>query len=314
LSGISPVNIVVAGSNADAILDPEVIGAIDRLAEDLRTQHDIGKVISIAEPLRELNARYREDGDESLPSDRQLIAQYMLLLESREQFRDLVNSDRSAANVLVRANNNGSEHLLQIADFAAVWWREHGVPGISVRTTGIMYEFARAQRAIAVGQLQGLAIDFATIGLILLVIFRLPGIALVALIPNALPLLIIFGMLGFAKAPLDAGTVVVGNLALGIAVDETVFVLSAVLAEERVGGARSALIGRSFRLVLAALIATTAAVAAGFAILGLSTFAFTQKMGLLTAGVMVTCVLANVTLLPALLLKFGVPNRGPNSL
>jgi predicted RND superfamily exporter protein len=271
----------------------------------LRKHAYIGKVVSITDLLREMDGGYRGDGSESLPTDRALIAQYMLLLESHEQFQDLVSSDRSAANVLLRVNNNGSEHLLGIAELVAEWWRKHGVEGVSARTTGIMYEFARAQRAIAIGQLQGLVIDLATIAALLLVIFRIPKVALVAVIPNALPLLVVFGLLGFAGVPLDAGTVVVGNLALGVAVDETVFVLSTVIGS-RSDSVLTAVISESFRKVVAALIATTAVVAVGFAVLGFSTFAFTQKLGLLTAGVMITCVAANLTLLPALLIKFKV--------
>jgi predicted RND superfamily exporter protein len=305
LSGISPVNIVVTGSHPGAMVEPATVALVDGLASELRKNADIGKVVSVTDLLREIEGAYREDGSESLPTDRAVIAQYMLLLESHEQFGDLVNFDRSAANILLRVNNNGSEHLLGIAGIVDDWWSEHGVEAVSVRTTGIMYEFARAQRAIAVGQLQGLALDLITIAVLLLVIFRVPRIALVAVIPNALPLVIVFGLIGFAGAPLDAGTVVVGNLALGVAVDETVFVLSTVVGQNS-GNMSAALISRSFEKVTAALVATTAAVAIGFAVLGFSTFAFTQKLGLLTAGVMMVCVAANVTLLPALLIKFKV--------
>jgi predicted RND superfamily exporter protein len=306
LSGISPVNIVVTGSHADAILQPRTLAAVEGLADELRRDADIGKVVSITDVLLEIDGGYRGDGTASLPTDSALIAQYMLLLESHEQFRDLVSSDRSATNVLLRVDNNGSEYLLGIAKVADDWWSKHGVPGVSIRTTGIMYEFARAQRAIAVGQLQGLAIDLATISVLLLVIFRVPRLALVAVIPNALPLLVVFGLLGFTGVPLDAGTVVVGNLALGVAVDETVFVLSAVVGQKSSGSVLDSVISESFQKVIAALVGTTAVVAVGFGLLGLSTFAFTQKLGLLTAGVMMTCVAANVTLLPALLVKFKV--------
>ena len=305
LSGISPVNIVVTGSHEDAVLEPATVAAIDGLAAELRKHVDIGKVVSITDLLREMDGGYRGDGRESLPTERALIGQYVLLLESHEPFRDLVSFDRSAANILLRVNDNGSEHLLGIAELVAEWWSKHGVEGVSVRTTGIMYEFARAQRAIAVGQLQGLALDLLTVAVLLLVIFRAPRLALVAVIPNALPLLVVFGLIGFAGVPLDAGTVVVGNLALGVAVDETVFLLSTVVSQKG-DSALAAVISESFRKVVASLIATTAIVALGFVVLGFSTFAFTQKLGLLTAGVMITCVAANVTLLPAMLIKFKV--------
>jgi len=303
------MNVVVTSETPDAITHPEVIDAIDKMSAALRGNPDIGKVISIVDPLRELHGGFAHDLEEALPREQRLIAQYLLILESKEHFRDLVTSDRSTANVILRVNNNGSEHLLAISEFVDNWWRENGVPGVTVRTTGIMYEFARAQHAIAVGQLQGLALDLATIALVLLAILRVPKIALAALIPNALPLVLIFGVLGFAGIPLDAGTVVIGNLALGIAGDETVFVLSAFTIHRSICSSRVGAIAGSVRQVLPALFATTMTVAIGFGILISSDFAFTQKLGALTAGVMVVCVAANVTLLSALLALLKLPER-----
>jgi predicted RND superfamily exporter protein len=252
-----------------------------------------------------LNGRFLDDFNEPLPNSRELVGQYLTLLEAQEHFRDFLTFDRTVANVILRVNNNGSEYLLGISNLVNEWWKRHGSPGVSVRTTGIMYEFARAQHAIAVGQLQGLAIDFATIALILLAIFRVPIVALMAVVTNAIPILFVFGVLGFAGIPLDAGTVVTGNLALGIAVDETVFVVNAVMNQGGPWRGTSSVIGASFGRVSPALIATTAAVALGFGVLGVSDFAFTQKMGLLTAAVMVICVVANMSLLPALLVTLN---------
>jgi predicted RND superfamily exporter protein len=56
--------------------------------------------------------------------------------------------------------------------------------------------------------------------------------------------------------------------------------------------------------VLPALVFTTLAVALGFAVLSFSELAFIRHLGRLTAGIMVLCLLADVVLLPALLLGF----------
>ncbi len=58
-----------------------------------------------------------------------------------------------------------------------------------------MYEFARAEDEIVYGQVRGLAVALGVISAVLLLIFRSPGLALLALIPNAIPLWLIFGTL-----------------------------------------------------------------------------------------------------------------------
>ena len=105
-----------------------------------------------------------------------LAEQYLLLLESLEQLEDLIRFDRSGANILIRADDNGSAGLVGIRDAADAWWHEHGPPGARITTTGIMYEFARAEDEIAYGQLRGLAVALGVISAVLLLIFRSPGL------------------------------------------------------------------------------------------------------------------------------------------
>ena len=59
----------------------------------------------------------------------------------------------------------------------------------------------------------------------------------------------------------------------------------------------------AFERALAPLVYTTLAVALGFAVLGVSGFTLTRHLGLLTAGIMLLCLMADVLLLPVLLLR-----------
>jgi predicted RND superfamily exporter protein len=108
--------------------------------------------------------------------------------------------------------------------------------------------------------------------------------------------------MGFAGIPLDAGTVLVGSLAIGIAVDDAVHIVSEFHEAEEVGEPPEAALDRTFRRVLPAVVFTSVAVAGGFSVLVFSQFTFIRHLGSLTAGVMVLCLLANATLLPILLL------------
>ena len=56
------------------------------------------------------------------------------------------------------------------------------------------------------------------------------------------------------------------------------------------------------------------AVSLGFAVLGLSGFTLIRNLGLLTAGLMVLCLLADALLLPALLFRLGPPPKGASEM
>lgn len=305
LSGISPLNVVVEAPDGGSVTQPEVIAAIDALGHYLSSLPEMGKVLSVADPLRELHEGFVGAGTAGLPGDQAAIEQYLLLLEGTERLADVITEDRSAANVLLRVNNNGSRHLLEVAERAERWWQDHGVEGFEARATGIMFEFARAEEAIALGQIQGLGLDVAIIFSILVIALRSLRLAVLALIPNVLPIGLMFGFMGVSGIPLDLGTVFVSNLAVGIAVDETIHLVTAFARMRERGLAAEEALRTAMERVLPALLLTTVVIAAGFLVLAVSEFQFTRNLGLLTAGVMVLCVASNATLLPALLLRFA---------
>jgi predicted RND superfamily exporter protein len=116
-------------------------------------------------------------------------------------------------------------------------------------------------------------------------------LAAAALLPNAAPIAVNFVVMMALDIPLDVGTCMTAAVALGIAVDDTLHVLMAWQADARTV-ARST--GR-------ALVWTTAIIGAGFLTLLGADFGPTRNFGLLCATAMLTAVIADLVLLPALL-------------
>jgi predicted RND superfamily exporter protein len=310
LSGISPVNVVIESENGAPVTEPASLAAIDALSTFLAGQPEVGKSLSMADPLRQLHGGFSGDSSQPLPDERAMVEQYLLLLESVEQLEDLVTDDRKAANILVRADDNGSAHLLGIGRKVASWWEAHGVDGYRATTTGVMYEFGRATDEVSQGQIRGLVFALGAIALVLFGLFRNGRLALVALLPNAVPVVMIFGFMGLAGLPVDAGTVLVGSFALGVAVDDTIHVVSAFHSEAQTGLGNGEALRAGLRRVLPALLYTTGIVSLGFLVLAASDFTFTRNVGLLTAAAMLICLLADLTLLPALLLRLKSSGQG----
>jgi hypothetical protein len=302
LSGISPMNVVIDAEGEATVSSETAIRAIDRLVRDLEAIPQVGRAISIADPLRQIHGGFTDDPTNPIPPGDSLIEQYLLLLEAKPYTRDLITGDRTSANVVMRIDDNGSDALLRVRDRVDELWSQYGFEGGSARTTGIMYEFARAEDEIARGQLLGLAIAFGAIGVILLAIFGDLRVAAVALIPNAIPIGMAFGLMGLIGVPLDAGTVILGSLALGVAVDDTIHLTDGFVRARAFGDEPEKAVLRSLTRVLPPLTYTTMAVALGFAVLAVSEFTLTRNLGILTSGVMLLCLAADLLLLPVLLI------------
>jgi len=95
--------------------------------------------------------------------------------------------------------------------------------------------------------------------------------------------------------------VLVGSIAIGIAVDDTVHLVMRFQEERGLGWGAQRAMERALERVLVPLVYTTTVVGAGFAVLGFSDFSFTRSLGILTASIVVMCLVANAVLVPTVL-------------
>jgi predicted RND superfamily exporter protein len=303
LSGITPVNVVVSAQPDRTVLDAEALTAIRDLAAYLESLPSVGRSLSIVDPLIQIHSGFQPESAGSLPTERRLVSQYLLLLDSIEQLSDVLLEDRSRANILLRLTENGSRTIVDVGARVDEWWGAHGPPGYTVDTTGVMFEFGRAEEEIAYGQVRGLGLALAAVCAILVARFRKPRIVFAALVPNLVPLIVAYGFMGLLGIALDAATICIGALALGVAVDDTIHVVSAFDERVRSGLSESAALSGSVRQVAPALIYTTVAIVIGFSTLGLSEFLLIRNLGLVTSSMVAVCLVSDLSLLPALLVS-----------
>jgi predicted RND superfamily exporter protein len=308
LAGISPMNVVIRAGRG-VVTEPETLKAIDGLTTYLNGLPEMGKAIAVTDPLRQLHGSFSGAADAPVPETSELVDQYLLFLESVEYLPDLLSSDRESANVALRLDDNGSESLLAVAALAEAWWARNGPGDTEARATGIMFEFARAEDEIAFGQLRGFSWALVVILGLMVAVYRTARLAALAMIPDVLPLVIVFGFLGLASIPMDAGIVVSGSLILGMAVDDTLHMVSAWQEHVRAGEDPEMALHSALRHVLAPVILTTIVIGLGFSVLVFADFAFVKNLGILVVVQMVVCLLGDVIFLPALLLRFGRPVR-----
>ncbi len=124
--------------------------------------------------------------------------------------------------------------------------------------------------------------------------------ALVALVPNLLPLLILAGAMGAFGIPFDAASASVATMAIGIAVDDTIHMLVA-LRRNRFLGRREDCIDAAICEVGRPIIITSLAFGLGFLALLPSAFPGVANMGLLSSLAVFAALLADLFLLPTLI-------------
>jgi len=183
--------------------------------------------------------------------------------------------------------------LMAFLDSLAI---EHSDTAVRLQVTGPLAAGLPLLDSLVASQVRSLVGVLAAVTVALLIV--VPGWrrALALLIPNLLPPLAVAAGMGYSGIPVDFGTVVVISMVIGIALDDTLQVASAVATTSA---------ARAVRRVAVPVTITSIATVVGFASFALSPFPVTQRLGLLTALGLAVAWLADVTIAPLLLAQPG---------
>ncbi|MDA9846465.1 efflux RND transporter permease subunit [Flavobacteriaceae bacterium] len=173
-----------------------------------------------------------------------------------------------------------------------------------VTLTGKAYLFQKGTRFLIRNLILSLALAIVLISLFMAYMFRSFRMIIISLIPNLLPLLITAGMMGYLGVPIKPSTILVFSIAFGISVDDTIHFLAKY---------RQELIANHWRIkksIFAALretgismFYTSIVLFFGFSVFITSNFGGTVALGALISVTLLLAMMANLLLLPVLLLS-----------
>ncbi len=174
---------------------------------------------------------------------------------------------------------------------------------VGVEYTGAVPTIYVAQREL----LNDLIVSFlAAFGLILVVLIlalRSISTGVLAMLPNLLPTLVVFGLMGWLGWPIDIGTMMTASIGLGVAVDDTLHYLMAFRTAVRAGKSREAAVFQAARRCSLAMMQTTLICGLGLLPFTLSEFLPTARFAWLVLALLVVALVGDLLLLPALLVS-----------
>ena len=308
LSGNTLLEYSLEARAEGGVTDPRFLAEVSSFAEWYREQPPVRHVSVITDTFRQLNKSMH--GDEGaayrIPESQALAAQYLLLYElSLPQGLNLNNQidrSRSATRVSISAETLDSREVLDLNARAEAWLRENAQHVADVNSTGPAALFAYIGQRNIRAMLVGTVVVLLAISAILLFALRSLRLGLVSIVPNLTPAVLGFGVWGLTVGQVGLSLSVVVAMTIGIVVDDTVHFLSKYRrARRELGGDSEAAVHYAFDTAGRALFATTLVLVAGFLIFAFSPFVPTAQVGVLTAMIIGFALIADLTLLPALL-------------
>jgi uncharacterized protein len=241
LAGAATIQLVVSGAPG-SITNPDFLRATSALEQFALKQPGVDAGISAVDIIERIDSVLRrsvfpEDSAGHQGADTSVTAgdipgsaaRLSLILRDYlsqdESFYRLVSADGSRLVIILRVNLFSSNELKELTNRIDEWSVVNLPADVTQRATGSIILLNDASDAVAASQSSSLSIALITIYLMMVVLFRSFSTALLALIPNLIPIVCYFGFLGWSGTALDITTSLVASAVLGLAVDNAVHMI-----------------------------------------------------------------------------------------
>ena len=173
-----------------------------------------------------------------------------------------------------------------------------------ITLTGILLLYNNMLQSLFDSQIKSLGFVMLIIATMFLILFKSISLMIIGIVPNLISALLVLGIMGIMKLPLDMMTITIAAITVGIAVDNSIHYIYRFKEELKICGDYEHTILICHSTIGKAIFFTGITVIFGFSILILSNFIPTIIFGVLTGFAMLVALIAVLTLLPRMLISF----------
>ena len=299
--GSQNISILVEGD----ILDPEVMRQIDLYETALKHHTAVGNVMSIAGIVREISKSLNDEGDpyyDMVPQERNALAQYLELYMMSGDPGDLerlVDFDFQKAQVLVRINDGSNMALKSVLEEI----RQLSGPGVhQTRIGGYGLITVDLADLVVKGQVTSLLIALFVVIVLLAILFRSVPAGLIAALPLAFSMILLFGWMGYLGVKLDVATALLSSIMIGVGVDYTIHFLWRFKSERKKGLIPADAVLKTLTTTGRGISFNALSVILGFCALPFSVFLPIKVFGFLVMVSIFSCLVGALIIIPALVL------------
>lgn len=302
MGGTTPLEVLLESDQPNYFLKPDGLKALAAVQAYFDTVPETGNVRSLETLVEELKKKN--------PNIVMLLPMFARVPVVRSATKDFANEDYSVARVIVRMRETAPtlDRNVILEGLEKHLRAQPELQGLKeVRVTGIFLLYANMLNTLMETQKKTFLYVVLAIFLMLIVLFRSAILALLVLSTQVLPAIVMLGVMGWSRVPLDLVTVMIASIAMGVGIDAAIQYTFRYRAELAVDGDRRAAVSRAHATIGRAIWIATSVIIAGFCVLTLSEFKPSIYLGLFTAVAMLMSQLAALTILPSIFLLTGYP-------
>ena len=308
--GIMPVEIVVDTEREKGVMKSATLKRMDRLGQVIEETPELSKPVSVVNLIKYSKQAFYN----GIPRYYQLptAQENTFIMDvarksdgNGDLLKSFVDSTGQVGRITTFMRDVRTERMEEIErilleNITKIFPDER----YSVYITGKALLFLKGTKYLVRNLVLSLSLAIGLIALFMAYLFRSFRMILISLIPNLLPLLITAGVMGYVGVPIKPSTILVFSIAFGISVDDTIHFLAKYRQELTANKWRiKQSVYAALRETGVSMFYTSIVLFFGFSVFIISSFGGTVALGALVSATLLFAMLANLILLPSLLLS-----------
>lgn len=308
--GIMPVEIVVDTERKKGVMKPATLRRMDDLSNEITDIPELSPPVSVVNLVKYSKQAFYNGIPKyyQLPTSQESSFIMDVARKSSENsnlLQSFVDSTGQIARMTTFMRDVKTDRMEEIEEdllksIDKIFPNER----FNVYMTGKALLFLKGTKYLVKNLLLSLALAIGLISLFMAYLFRSFRMIVISLVPNLLPLVITAGLMGFLGVPIKPSTILVFSIAFGISVDDTIHFLAKYrqeLTANRWQIKKS--VYAALRETGISMFYTSIVLFFGFSVFIISDFGGTVALGALVSATLMFAMLANLILLPSLLLS-----------
>ena len=298
------------------IRDPRIMNKIDAIEHELDKMSEVGNTTSIARVVRQMSRALNdpeEDGYDTIPDDRNAVAQYFELYSMSgdpDDFEKMVDFPYEHALLTARLNTASTKKMDSVINRVKQMTANDSDVKLIGGFSSILSELAHK---VVDGQLLSLGLAILAVGILLMILFRSVVAGLISAIPLAVSVTSLFGLMGIFRIELNVATAMLSSIMIGVGVDYTIHYLWRFREERQNGLSLQEAAKKTLTTTGRGIVFNALSVMVGFIVLFTSSFIPVRFFGFLVVVSISSCLMGALILIPALCLvikpKFLEPRK-----
>ncbi|MFH2065130.1 MAG: MMPL family transporter [Pseudomonadota bacterium] len=318
MRGILTIEVVVDTKRENGIYDPDLLDRIERMARWLeqveRNELFVGKVFSINDILKETHQALHGNDPQYyvIPRDREIIAQEFLLFENSgaDDLEHIVDSRFSKTRMTIKIPWVDLVVIDRFVKEVREEFRKEFPKEVDVTITGLTPIMGKTMTEAMHSMAKSYLIAFVVISILMILLVGDLKLGLLSMIPNLLPIFLVIGIMGMAGVMMDLTALMIGSIAIGLVVDDTMHFMYNFrkyfsLTGNVVQSVQATLLGAGRAMLFTSIILSSS-----FFILMTATLRNSVTFGFYTGMAIVFALLADFLLAPAIMALVTHPRHG----